>query len=185
MAVGVKADINTKHNEKYIHGSAAPAFEFDSESIKEFIKSPVPSENIDLAPKLIHTPSRVQQRAPSVSLFAIVGFFAIAALMIFVMLAQVNYNEILRETARLSTHLDTLKEQQRVLSITFESVINMDEIERYAKDVLGMSKPEAEEITLMRTQPIDKIEIFEYDTTVDRWREIGEYLTFLFDEYIR
>jgi len=132
-----------------------------------------------------HLRADLEQSAPSVSLFAIIGFFAVSALMIFVMLAQVNYNEVLRETARLNTHLDILHEQQRVLSITFESVINMDEIERYAKDVLGMSKPEAEQVTLLRTLPEDKIEVIYDEANVDRWREFSGYITFLFDEYIR
>ena len=179
----IKNKKSSKKKERFVHGSAAPLFDQESE-VKAI---PV---NTGVLPKTvtslgIHSKALPKQSAPSVSLFAIVGFFVVATLMIFVMLAQVNYNEVLRETARLNTHLDTLKEQQRVLSITFESVINMDEIERYAKDVLGMSKPEAEQVTVIRTLPYDRIEVIEYDEDIAWWLEFGDYLTFLFEEYIR
>ena len=181
MAVSVKK--KEHHKEVYIHGSAVSNQKPDLEPLKELMDFSASKK--DTTPKEVRSKAKTQQKAPSVSLFAIIGFFVVSALMIFVMLAQVNYNEVLRETARLNTHLDILKEQQRVLSITFESVINMDEIERYAKDVLGMSKPEAEQVTLLRTLPEDKVEVIYDDTNVDRWREFSGFLTFLFDEYIR
>ena len=204
MAISVKR--KKHHKEIYIHGSAALVRQPDLMSIRELSDISM-SEMIKVpkekkAPKVKKDPkerkaqkekkaqkenpsnAQMQHSAPSVSLFAIVGFFVVSALMIFVMLAQVNYNEVLRETARLNTHLDILHEQQRVLSITFESVINMDEIERYAKDVLGMSKPEAEQVTLIRALPEDKVEVFD-EANIDRWREFSGFLTFLFDEYIR
>jgi hypothetical protein len=105
--------------------------------------------------------------------------------MIFVMLAQVNLNEIIRETARLNAQLEILGEQRRVLSITFESVIDMDDVERYARDVLGMSRPDSDHYSSIRALPPDRVEVFDGTANEDGWREFSSFLTVLFDEYIR
>ena len=195
MAAQVK-NKKTKQKPKYIHGSAVPKPDPLTESKKLPLTGPlgalasipmphsavVPQKSMDVK---THDNKRNQQSTQSVSLFAIVGFFAVASLMIFVMLAQVNYNEILRETVRLHSHMEILKEQQRVLAITFESAINMDDIERYAKDVLGMSKPEAEQITVLRSLPSDKVEVIVIDDDTVWWIDLRDYMSFLFDEYLR
>ena len=187
MAASVKA---LRQNTGFIHGSAVPKQHSNQKKSKELQNSPISGKN--LAPKssiqtaTVTTASRAATAAaPSVSLFAIIGFFVVATLMIFVMLAQVNYNEVLRETERLNTHLSNLKEQQRVLSIRFESVVDMDEVENYAKDVLGMSKPESETQVVMRALPPDRVEVISYESDTKWWVEIGGYLSFLFDSYIK
>ena len=172
-----------KQKKNYVHGSAAPKLDPVTESIGALSNIPVSESKVTQG--RANSDNRYQQSAPTVSLFAIVGFLVIATLMIFVMLAQVNYNEILRETVRLNTHLDILREQQRVLAITFESAINMDEIERYAKDVLGMSKPEAEQVTVLRSMPMDRVEVIILEDDTVWWRDLRDYMTFLFDEYLR
>ena len=172
-----------KHSQQYAHGSAARAVKHD-EQYENGLPG-IPLANKRMIPEAVSAVKDAEQNAPSVSLFAIVGFVVVAFLMIFVMLAQVNLNEILRETVSLNSQIETLAEQQRILSITFESVVNMDEVERYARDVLGMSAPDSETATVIRAIPYDKVEIFEVEQENDRLREIGEFLSFLFDEYIR
>ena len=81
------------------------------------------------------------QTKPMVSPFALFGSVLVTVLMIFVVLAQINYNEAAAETVRLNAQLTELTERHRALTITFESVISMKEVEQYARDVLGMSKP--------------------------------------------
>ena len=174
----------SKYNKQYVHGSAVRATEHEAEYFEDELPG-IPFSNKRMAAEDVSRIKNAQQQAPSVSLFAIIGFFVVAFLMIFVMLAQVNLNEVLRETGRLNSQIETLAEQQRILSIEFESVINMDEVERYARDVLGMSAPDTEAHVVIRAIPYDKVEIFETDSENDRLREIGEFLSFLFDEYIR
>jgi hypothetical protein len=79
--------------------------------------------------------------------------------MVFVVLAQINYNEAASETVRLNNRLRTLTEQQRRLEIAYESVIDIEEVERYAKDVLGMSKPESDQIAIIHSVPGDRAEV--------------------------
>ena len=174
----------SRHNKQYVHGSAVRVAEHDEQYYENELPG-IPLSNTQMVADDVSAVKDAEQNAPSVSLFAIVGFFSVAFLMIFVMLAQVNLNEILRETVRLNSQIETLTEQQRILSITFESVVDMSEVERYARDVLGMSAPDSSAYTVIRAIPYDKVEIFEVEQENDRLREIGEFLSFLFDEYIR
>ena len=144
-------------DDEYFYGTAAPAREvFDIPAARP-VEIPIPEER---------TRQRQKQRAavaaqsvPGVSMFAVFGAFLAAALMVFVMLAQISYNEIADETVVLNAQLQMLTEQQRRLEITFESVIDMKEVERYAKDVLGMSKPDADQISIIHSTPSDMAEV--------------------------
>ena len=185
MSAGAAGALRRK--ERYIHGSAAPARQPYDEPFAEPRENPLPQRRV--APK---APARVaprvrnaEHRAPGVSLFAIVGSLVVTVLMVFVMLAQVNLNEVSREAARLNQHLDSLNEQQKILAITFESVVDMKEVERYAKDVLGMSRPVSEQIAVIRTIPDDRVEVIEVNDEEKGLTGLGTYLTYLFDEYIR
>ena len=180
-AVGV-----LRRKERYIHGSAAPAIYPRSEPFSDTKEIPLPRERAipEAAPKAVSRTREREERTPGVSLFAIAGSLAVTVLMIFVMLAQVNLNEVARETARLNAHRDALTEQQKVLTIAFESVVDMKEVERYAKDVLGMSRPEAEQYTVLRTTPSDRAEVYKPDGEDNGLQGFGSYLSYLFSEYI-
>ncbi|MCL2151379.1 MAG: hypothetical protein FWH57_00210 [Oscillospiraceae bacterium] len=145
------------YRSKYILGSAVPALEYPDTSDDDVVEIPIPRER---------TIQRQRERAataaknvPGISLFAIFGSLFAAVLMVFVVLAQINYNEAAAETVRLNTRLQELTEQQRRLEITYENVIDMKEIEIYAQDVLGMSKPETDQIAIVKSTPIDKVEV--------------------------
>jgi len=143
--------------DEYFYGSAAPAREVFDDPGEEPAEISIPQER---------TLQRQKERAaaaaksvPGVSLFAVLGTLFAAVLTVFVVLAQVSYNEIAADTVRLNKQLQELTEQQRRLEITHESVIDMKEIERYARDVLGMSKPDADQIAIVQRMPVDKAEV--------------------------
>lgn len=92
---------------------------------------------------------------PGISVFAIFGTFIIAVLMVFVVLAQINYNETASEAARLNSELRELSERHRLLELTFESSFDIREVERIAKDELGMSRPDTTQVITIRTTPRD------------------------------
>ena len=127
----------------------------------------------------------VAQYVPTVSLFAVFGAVLAGVLMIFVVLAQISYDEIAAETVKLNSQLNSLVEQERRLEIQFESVIDMKEIEMYAKDTLGMSKPETESVVLIRTMPIDHAVIIAADSDGGgTMSDLGSFISSLF-EYFR
>jgi cell division protein FtsL len=123
------------------------------------------------------------KNVPTVSLFAVFGTILAAALMVFVVLAQISYNEVTSETVRLNTQLRSLTEQQRRLEITFESVVDMKMVEQYARDVLGMSPPEADQVAIMMSISLDKAEIVRGVEEESRLRGLGSFLSSLLEYF--
>jgi len=164
------------------YSSAAPAgVEYEVPDTRPF-DTPMAEERVRQRQRA--KAAAAAQSAPAVSLFAIFGALFVGVLMVFVILAQISYNEIASETARLSKQMDSLREQQRVLEITFESVIDMKEVERYARDELGMSKPEADQISVIYSVPDDKIEIISNDDE-NSLRELGSFISSLLEYFKR
>ena len=138
------------------YGSAAPALEPYEEPSTKPIETPYEQE---IPETVVRERARTTQSTPVLSLFAVFGAVFTGVLMIFVMLAQVNYNEIAGEIVRLDNQLNELFEQGRTLEVEFENVIDMKEVERYARDSLGMAKPDADQVAIIRTISGDMAEI--------------------------
>jgi len=141
----------------YIYGTAAPNSAAYEEPAARPVEIPAVKERIRERERA--DAQIMAQNLPAISLFAVFGALLIGIMLIFIVLAQISFNEIASETARLNTQLGELSEKQRRLEITFESVIDMKEVERYARDELGMSKPEADQIAVVHPVPVDKAEI--------------------------
>lgn len=102
--------------------------------------------------KKIAAKARAEAKAVSgVSIFAIAGAIVVAVLMVFVVLAQISYNESARETVRLRNTLMQLAEQHSVLELAYVSSVDINEIERFARDELGMSRPDVEQMIFVST----------------------------------
>ena len=167
-------------NEKYVYGSAAPAREAYPEAPPRPIETPYGQELIRQRER--DRAAAALENLPGVSLFAMLGSLFVAALMVFVVLAQISYNETATETVRLNAQLLQLTEQQRRLEITFESVINMKEVEQYARDVLGMSKPEPNQTTVLPGAPTDRAEVLAVEQR-DTLRDFGSFISSLLDYF--
>ena len=123
------------------------------------------------------------QSTPVVSLFALFGALLAGVLMIFVVLAQISYAELAGEKVRLNAQLAELSEQQRRLEIEFESAIDMKEIERYARDSLGMSKPETDQIAIIRSMAVDSAEIINSDGAEGALNGLGSFISSLLEYF--
>jgi cell division protein FtsL len=116
------------------------------------LRAPVPEERPSpkpaRAPEARPAPRQVRktQRCYGISLFAVAGFVVVAALMVFVVLANVRYTEISAETVELQTRLAELTEEERKLKIEYEDIFDVNEVEAYATNVLGMTKPSQDQI---------------------------------------
>ena len=168
-------------NNDYIFGSAAPAREVYEEPVPEVVDIPIPEERTRQRQKT--RAAAAAQSVSGVSLFAIFGSIFAAALMVFVVLAQISFNETAAETVRLNAQLQVLTEQQRKLEIAYESVVDIEEIEKYAKDVLGMSKPEANQIIINHSTPRDSAEVID-EGDKSALNGLGSFLSSL-TEYFR
>ncbi|MCL2227849.1 MAG: cell division protein FtsL [Oscillospiraceae bacterium] len=166
--------------EKYNHGTAAPAKEAFPEEEHRPLESPRAEERARQREKA--KAAEALQNMPSVSFFAIAGTVIVSTLMIFVVLAQISYNETAVETARLRSQYVALNEQHRRLEVTFESVIDMAEIERYARDVLGMSRPGVNQTGVIQSVSVDRAEVLAAPPT-NVLRDIGAFFSSLLEHF--
>ena len=145
----------------YFDGSAAPAYKRPAYDRPETDASgyAIP-RGADDARANADTAVR---RAPAISFFSVFGGVAAAILMVFVLIANVRFHEISNERVRLEAQHRQLTENERVLEIKYESVVDMKAVEQYARDVLGMSKPDTDQISIINRTPEDRVEILSTD----------------------
>jgi len=168
------------YEDRYNYGSAAPARETFPEPDLTPQESPGAREWARQRER--ERIAEALENLPGVSVFAILGSVVITVMMIFVLLAQINYNEAVSEHARLSAQLSGLTEQQKKLEITFESVLDMKEVERYARDVLGMSKPESYQLAVVHSAASDKAEVL-LTPEGDSLRDFGSFISTLLEYF--
>ena len=114
------------------------------------------NKNIDRAAAVKST-----KRAQRVSFPAVAGAIIVAVLMVFVVLAQIYYNEAVSETVRLNAQLGELSERHRSLELAFVSAIDIREVERFARDELGMTRPDAGQMIFLNSTVRDSAVIVE------------------------
>jgi len=114
-------------------------------------------------------------KVPGISVFAVIGALVVSVLMVFVVLAQISYNEAAGEAARLNQQLRELTEKHRTLELAFESSIDIKEVERVARDELGMSRPDAAQIIIVSSAPRDVAVVL----TEDEASGTQEFVTFI------
>ena len=142
----------------YTYGSAAPTIQAMVDAETRRVEKPAPKTSV--AKERVRQRERIkataaEKTAPGISIFAIFGALFVSVLMVFVVLAQINYNETAAESVRLSIHLSELSERHRALELSFESAVDIKEVERFARDELGMSRPDAGQIIVISSTPRD------------------------------
>gem|GEM_PF-1576635 len=140
--------------------------------------------NTNKATKTKQATKANEKPAPGVSVFAVLGTLFVSVLMVFVVLAQINFNETAAESVRLNILIGELTERQRLLELSFESAIDIREVERFARDELGMSRPDARQVTVLEAAPRDIA--LALDNREDRGLEgFGAFLRSLTDYFRR
>ncbi|MCL2366581.1 MAG: cell division protein FtsL [Oscillospiraceae bacterium] len=166
--------------EKYNYGSAAPAREHVPGTTPGVVEAPQSEAQVRQSARARVAVAMQPQAQPGVSLFAILGTVVVAVLMFLVILAQISYAQIAAENARLGAQLSALNEQHRRLEITFESVMDMNEVERYARDVLGMSRPSAGQTVIISGVGMDRAEVLA-PPQQGALREFGSFISSLLE----
>ena len=158
-------EANAKALNYYNYGSTAPAMQpmVDAETIRIHepkVKPSVGKERVRRLEKV--KAAAAAKTVPGISVFAVLGALFVSTLMVFVVLAQINYNETAAETARLNLQLSELTDRHRALELAFESVIDIKEVERFARDELGMSRPDAGQVVIISATPRDSAMVFNH-----------------------
>ena len=131
------------------YGNAQPAPEYDYE--------PQPQEQPRIRP--VKRTQAVEETRQGLSLFAIVGFGALTALMVLILMAYVELTSVTAQTAQLREELAEAVETKAQLEIKYENAFDLEQVEEYAVGTLGMVKPSEKQITVLDGIRSDKAEI--------------------------
>lgn len=83
-------------------------------------------------------PKTIQKQG--ISVFAIMGCVCVAGLFFLILLSYVSLAEISQKSVELTNELSTLKTEETRLQLDYESAFDLNEIEAYAINILGMTK---------------------------------------------
>lgn len=144
MAAAVKAQYSATYgSEAYdldrVQGYALPEEEaYEEPSSQERIRQRLDERARERAK------AKAQAEAASqtfgIPVLAIVGVLVVAALMITVLMGYIRLAQISGETSRVRASIAQLEERQEILEINYETTFNIEEIESYAVNILGMSR---------------------------------------------
>lgn len=117
-------------------------------------------QQADLAPK----PKKAVQTSYGLSAFAIVGYIAVAVVLILVLMTYVRYTAAAAQAVEYRQRIETLSEEQRKLTIVYEQTFDLNEIEIYARTVLGMDDPDASQLGVVSLNATDKAVVYGQDS---------------------
>ena len=171
------------YGSSYIGGTAAPEFtdyphRVPREENREVVIPAAPEvrERTKAVPRVRSS----QEIAPS----TLVGLICAAVLVVFSLMARIQFTAVSDQTVALETKLESLQVEQTRLRINYESAFNMTEIEEYATSTLGMQRPRDEQTVYLNSSVPDKAVIIEdknntgknlFNRISDMLSSIGEY----------
>ena len=94
-----------------------------------------------------------------VSAFGVVGSVVLTLLVVLLLMAYVQLNEISAQTVEIQNTIAELENENTKLTSEFEMTFNMSSVKDYAINVLGMTEPTAEQITVLNMGTTDRAEI--------------------------
>lgn len=104
----------------------------------------------------------------SISLFAVISYIAVTALMILVIFSYMRLYEISAETSAYKSELTRLTKANAALTSEYDDAINLGAVELLAITKLGMRRPSSSQIVYVNLSEPDRAEVFEQQTAVSR-----------------
>ncbi len=106
------------------------------------------------------------------SLLAVIGTLCVMAVLVLVLLAQIQLVGISQNAAQLESRISELQIEHAKLTMEYETVFNLKSVEEYAVGVLGMQEVQDDQIRyLTSVSSADKAVILE--TTDSRFADLG------------
>lgn len=105
-------------------------------------------------------PKKAVQTKYGISAFAIVGYVAVAVMLVLVVMTYVQYTTVAAQTVEYREYIETLSSDQRKLTIQYEKTFDLNEIELYAKSVLGMDAPQERQLGEVALNASDKAIVY-------------------------
>lgn len=100
------------------------------------------------------------KNAQGVPVLSILGVAVAAVLLAMTLLAQIRLTDVSYSAARLEEQIEALETQQDKLTVEYETIFNLRDVEQIAVDELGMQEPMNEQIYyLTGVASADKAEV--------------------------
>ena len=93
--------------------------------------------------------------------------------------ARIELTKATDKNAELNVKLNELRKENARLQIEYESSINLPELEDYAKNVLGMQKPESERIIEIYVDTSDKAIILKDGEKTEATKAVSSIMEYL------
>ena len=81
-----------------------------------------------------------------VSVFSLLGVICAIILVTMMLLAQIRLTDISSNAAALEKQIDALEVEKDKLTVEYETIFNLKDVENYAVNQLGMQEPDEEQI---------------------------------------
>ena len=99
-----------------------------------------------------------------ISKFAVVGYIIVIVMLAQVVLAHVALIEISGEIVQLERQLNTLQKEQGLLQVAYQQVFTQVEVERFAREELGMMEASWGQIGYTSASAGGRVELFTIET---------------------
>ncbi|NLV49731.1 MAG: hypothetical protein GXY20_03435 [Clostridiales bacterium] len=149
------------------------------------------SSAVQTAPGITRETARVSvgavvKTAPvqAFSPFALLGSIAVAVLMLLLVLSYVSLAELSGRSAEYTRQLAALEEDESRLLIDYEGAFNLDAVEAYATNQLGMVKTAGSQVAYVQSTTADMAVIRDPGNGTGIFNKIGVFLS-RFAEYFR
>ena len=120
---------------------------FPQEEIYETpVKQPEPRETIFVNDDLREKVQSVVRSRQGFSPLAVIGVLCVVLVLVMVLLAQVQLVTISRSAAQLESQIAELEAERDKLTVEYETIFNLKDVEEYAVGVLGMQEPREDQI---------------------------------------
>lgn len=86
------------------------------------------------------------KNAQGVPIFSVLGVAVAAVLLSLMLLAQIRLTDISYSAAKLESQIDQLELEQDKLTVAYEQIFNLKDVEEHAVEVLGMQEPMNEQV---------------------------------------
>ena len=91
----------------------------------------------------------VERNRQGVSVVSLVGAVCAVVLITLMLLAQIRLTDISNTAANLEKQISQLEQERAKLTVEYETIFNLKDVEEQAMDILGMQEPEDSQIVYL------------------------------------
>ena len=125
---------------------SSPAFYPQEEEYYAPPKKPEPRETIWVREDVREKVQTVVRTRQGFSPLAVMGVLCVVVLLVMTLLAQIQLVDISRSAVDLENQIAVLEDERDKLTIEYETIFNLKDVEEYAVGVLGMQEPRDDQI---------------------------------------